>query len=335
MEKLKGLFSPKKIIKLHWMRHAISCDQMLEIIELVDYKFFKSKNTLKDREKKDPLLSNYGINKTNIINYNNKLISELFGNDKLKIILTSNLKRAVETAIYSFGYLDNVIIIPVPFIGQRQPIYQTEINNNWEPSLTFQLKDYINKLISNIKEKQGSNFKLDSNSIKWTILEEFNINKDDPEVNSEKFDKLIIPKIFSLKELSSDKESINNIIVVSHSDFIKERSKKSSLNNLEILTEIIKIDINKKIVEKTWDKEKLNEQSITEPNIISDEENYKRCEFNQNIKEWANRRFKKYPLKVLKEDEPGFFGPKGERLDKPSILGGMPIKMGGFLQLFG
>lgn len=228
-------YSDEKNVVLHWMRHAVTCADILKMFNLIGIKgVFKSpglilKGTTDIRKvlTPDSKLSNIGIDYSREIirreleSNKEKIPYYLFKDeidDKIRIVLTSNLKRAIETAIYSFGY-PYVKIIPVPYIGEEST----------PPSSIDKLKIEMNELAKNV----NPNIKLI-----WDFLEEKRYSMT--EVSSEKFDNEILPRILW-------KYKPRDIVIVSHSNFILKRCKNKSkdkdkcrkLNNLEIIDEIL------------------------------------------------------------------------------------------------
>lgn len=234
-----GLYS-KKTTNLYWMRHAVTCADILKMFELTG---FLGIGDLRKKYTPESKLSRYGIMISDQVSQNSikiggkryRLTDYLFQYDSelsdgpQKIILTSNLKRTIETAIFTFGYLKNVSIIPVPYIGDSatKPPTVKELQTYFDTFFDKILKD------KDIKKKLlsfgGGNLKISYDNIDWSFLE--NAKKDPmTEISSDKFIHEILPQIFW--EYKPD-----NIVIISHSDFITNITKCLGINNLEFVRE--------------------------------------------------------------------------------------------------
>lgn len=242
----------EETITIHWMRHALSCGSILEILKNIglDTKRTLSGSKISDYGKydaskiADKKILDEDINDKVLIEVYNEdpskrfvranLSTYLFTTDATRIIITSNEKRTIETAIYSFGHLERVVIIPVPYIGAKS-------KNGDYPKLD-ELKTYFEKFFESEELKKyfrinNRTNKLSYNKIRWYFLDQAKLNKKDPvtEVSNSKFDKEILPQI-----LLDYKPK--NIVAISHTDFIVERmgnkcKNLKHLNHLEIVDE--------------------------------------------------------------------------------------------------
>ena len=195
-----------------------------------------------------------------------------------KYVLTSALKRSIETAIYTFGHLDNLIIIPVPYIGEPKD----------KISPLGDLKEYFGKFKTIICKKPSLAAK--RYHIEWSYLEHFyKVNgKAITEVNSKKFDNEVLPYI--LKE----HPEILEMVVISHSGFISTRATcKKPIKNLEILDEQIEyVLVNDKftIKKRHWLCDDVKNPMPQNPDLKMDiitkdiEPENPRCEFGEPIK---------------------------------------------------
>lgn len=276
--------------RLNWMRHAFSCANMLELMDMAGLKELKGL-------KKDSALSNYGLEQIEFFRQNFK--SSMFvlfgfphegifkerqeGLVKERVVLTSNLKRSIETALYTFAGIERIKIIPVPYIGEQSKLTSVikifEFDESNIPSKLSDLKDNINKQINEIKKKYPT---IDNNIVNWSFLEKaYDIQNKDPltEVSNDKFNKLVLPDILNFYP------NVSDFVVISHTNFIISRSKLSKMKkNTEIITET-RIRGNNEYSE--WSIPPaidIYNNSIKPVNkdIVKDS-NYARCEFAKKI----------------------------------------------------
>lgn len=203
---------------LYWMNDSVTCADIIKIFGSVDVIKKEKSHDINDFDKK---ISSYGIE-----------LIKLFRKDKNiwkgaqinpKIILTSNLEKSIETAIYAFGYLDNVKIIPVPYIGSSKN----------KVSTVGELQKYF-KDFFNIAAKNKLNILISYHNIDWKYIENVNY-KSLQEINNNKFNEILSNLLLEQKP--------NNIVIITNGEFIKNRTRCKDINNLGVIIELLKYKI--------------------------------------------------------------------------------------------
>lgn len=190
-----------KKVNLYWIRHAFSCANLLE-----------HKGTIANIARPivtiDPVLTRAGVNQSKALN--NEFITNKIHN-KFDIVLCSNLKRAMETALYAFDNI-NTIIYVVPYISEERNPYAFNLDNENAPQTANELEQYYQSIQHEFNVK-----------VNFDILKNL-----DPtgqlKPSYDNFMKIILTKILNINIMAK------NIAIVSHSHFIE----KHLINDLKM-----------------------------------------------------------------------------------------------------
>jgi broad specificity phosphatase PhoE len=233
-------------LTFHWVRHSTSCANVLAIAGL--YNDFLTKKDTKPlfnlfyRDSRamyapDTLLSDFGIAQA----YG----SGLFYKQDYKLVLTSDLRRTIETALYFFKGNSKIVIIPVPYIQEiRFPLavkFNLDLDN--VPTTTESLESWLNE---NYKSS-------DFPKVDLTLLKEFRKKKLSALSNFDKFIEHVIGKLIDFKKIgNSDKIMIfsHHHFIVNRINTIKKKKLISSISNVEVWQE--QITLNKIKNKWTW-----------------------------------------------------------------------------------
>lgn len=237
-------------VQIDWIRHGYSCAN-LEMDKGIVQHLITSKLLW------DPVLTNYGIQQA-------KNLGEFMkkSNINYDIVACSNLRRAVETALYIFNK-----VYVVPYISEKRKLIMDKENESF--GLT-NLRTYITNNLQNYG-LPDINYDLMGKPDNVITQTEFN------------YDKFISYTLEGLlNQLSKDKltnATQNNpirIAIVSHNDAIREHFEKQHsvkllrYDNTEIWSENIKLvltmvndKINSVIVDNPFSKLSDNQQEIS------------------------------------------------------------------------
>lgn len=224
-------------VNLYWIRHAYSCANILGKKGVVA-------SALKSVVTIDPALSTEGVQQAKDLN--TALQTDIFLKNP-DIVLSSNLRRAMETAMYAFNdIVDSSNLVPiyiVPHISEaRHPLASSfNIDKENAPLPASELKKTFNNLKTDTTQKLNTNVKFD-------LIDELDPNsKLGPDY--EKFIKDVLPKILDLlsANVQSEKE-VYNIAIVSHSHFITQHilatdQQKRQIANTEIWQETLSLTV--------------------------------------------------------------------------------------------
>lgn len=198
----------KVVVNLYWIRHAYSCANILKKRGLIA-KSLKSVVTI------DPALTDIGVEQAkklnDVFNSNTLKISE-----KFDIVLSSNLRRAMETAMYAFSDIKNsndepISIYVVPHISEARNPLASSLNIDKEnaPLPVSELKKTYD-----VMKSEGTDF---NTNVKFELIQELDPDsKLKPDY--EKFIKNVLPKVLDLLPEKTE----YNIAIVSHSHFITQ-----------------------------------------------------------------------------------------------------------------
>ena len=178
-------------IKLYWIRHGYSCANLVR--DAIGYTDLFHDGTLFPHSKyaPDAQLTNYGIKYIMEVREQNK---ELINN--IDIVLTSELRRAIETALILFK---DKKIYPVPYV-----------NENRIGILEFFDVDQDNNImgLSELEKYLKLNYGKDTDRIDYSLLNE--LKKGSTEIlsaNIDNFYKIVIPALIK-KQLNN--KQLNN-----------------------------------------------------------------------------------------------------------------------------
>lgn len=229
-------------INLYWVRHGYSCANVVrDTIGTTDL----SRLTLFPRSKyaPDAQLADYGIKQVENAREQNKDILK-----ELKVVLTSELRRAIETALVLFKDRDDIKIYPVPYINEdRNELL--ELFNLDSDNETMG----IEKVTTYLEEQYPTEFK----KIDFSILNALKGGRTETfSADIEKFFNIVIPHFIKEKPEFFHDDDTTNICVVSHHKFIEKHLKKVAkddlpyINNAEIYIESITVTLRDDKVEK-------------------------------------------------------------------------------------
>ena len=259
-------------VKLYWIRHGYSCANIIKdtIGNNISNEFL-----LRSKYAPDAQLSNYGINQVEKAAINNKELLK-----DITLVLTSELRRAIETSLVMFkGY--NIKIYPIPYINEER--------NDILKYLNFD-KDNDSMGIENLQEYLKDNYPVDYNKLDFKLLKELKLNNNEiftADIN--KFYQLVIPKVIHI----INKNNIN-IAIISHNKFMENYLKNYNdidyIKNTDIYVENMEIILNDdKFVNKISKSvnecgNKLTCKVSTDLNEIGElnKDSYQRC--NENMK---------------------------------------------------
>ncbi|AYV78035.1 MAG: histidine phosphatase superfamily branch 1 [Edafosvirus sp.] len=236
-------------IKLYWVRHGYSCaNSVRDTVGSTD--IMRGVLAARSSYAPDAALSNYGIDQASQVRDDPKN-KDLF--TKADIILSSELRRAIETALTLFdGVLPNENIYPVPYINEERNFLANFLGLDKDnEAMPF------NDLQKFLKEK----YKDKANRVDFSILKQLKgSSKTTESPDIKKFFKLVLPILIKkfpdkfakskvIKGSSKNKNS-TNIFVVSHHKFIENHLKKivdkkvavPYINNADIWVENIYYD---------------------------------------------------------------------------------------------
>ena len=197
----------KITVNLYWIRHAFSCANILQHGEGGLANIVRPMITI------DPALTTAGVEQAKALN--TVLLSGEIKN-KFNIILCSNLRRAMETAMYAFNNI-NTLLYVVPYISEARNPYASALNIDKENAPLS--ADELEKYYLEIRDK----FKIQVN---FNLLKELDkFGKLPP--NYDNFIKIVLPKIIN----KLHNENTYDIAIVSHSHFIKQHLSTHRLKN--------------------------------------------------------------------------------------------------------
>lgn len=179
-------------VNLYWIRHAFSCANILEHKGIIA-------NIARPIVTIDPMLTRAGVNQSKALN--NEFLTNKIHN-KFDIVICSNLKRALETALYAFNNV-NTLIYVVPYISEERNPYALNLDNENAPQSATELEIYYQSI------QHEFNIKVNFDILKQ--LDPYGQLKP----NYDSFIKIILTKILNINNMAT------NIAIVSHSHFIK------------------------------------------------------------------------------------------------------------------
>ena len=122
-------------VNLYWIRHAFSCANILEHKGIIA-------NIARPVVTIDPMLTRAGVNQSKALN--NEFLTNKIHN-KFDIVICSNLKRALETALYAFNNV-NTLIYVVPYISEERSPYALNLDNENAPQSVTELETYYQSI---------------------------------------------------------------------------------------------------------------------------------------------------------------------------------------------
>jgi broad specificity phosphatase PhoE len=182
------------IVNLYWVRHAFSCANILEHKGPVA-------NIMRPIVTIDPALTSAGVEQSKALNV--ELINGSIPN-KFDIVLCSNLKRAMETAMFAFDNV-NTLIYVVPYISEARNPYTFGIDSENAPLTADELEKYYLTIEDQFKIK-----------VNFDLLKKLD-NNGQMSPNYDNFIKIVLSQVLNKLE----NNTIYNVAVVSHSHFIK------------------------------------------------------------------------------------------------------------------
>lgn len=213
----------KVLVNLYWIRHAFSCANLLQKKGIIA-------NLARPIITIDPALTTVGVKQSMALN-------EAFVDGRIDntfdIVLCSNLRRAMETAMYAFNKV-NTLIYVVPYISEARNPYASALNIDKEnaPLTADELEKYYLSIADQFDVK-----------VNFDILKE--LDRDGKLApNYDNFIKISLPKVLALLPENNG----YSIAIVSHSHFIKQHlSKKypniSEVKNTEMWVERLELSI--------------------------------------------------------------------------------------------
>jgi broad specificity phosphatase PhoE len=249
-------------IELYWIRHGFSCANLLQ-----QQSTFKSyaKNVVTP----DAVLASDGESQAKELN---KFVNDTGLDKKIDIILCSNLRRAMETALYAFNpstqsnELEKRILVVVPFISEERNIIAKTFNIDKENvSMGF---SELKKHYEDLQKKNNNTLKIE---VDFSILEEFIKDGVDISPNYDKFVDTVLPKVIS--KYKSQVPNLYRFAVVSHHLFIENNLNKNhdikfkikGYKNTEMWVEKINVKTDVKI------EFRFNERKYDKPSICNEE----------------------------------------------------------------
>lgn len=291
-------------VNLYWIRHGYSCANVVrDTLGSMDilHGSLLSRSTYSP----DAQLADYGKQQVEEAAKNNRNIL-----NKIKVVLTSELRRAIETALILFKNYKDVKIYPVPYINENR-------NSLLE---FFDLdKDNSGMGLEKLKEYLVKNYPEDYNKLDFKLLSELKGNKKETltaDVN--KFFSIVLPKFIHENQTLFSKNAITNIAIVSHHKFIEDHLKKIGgvipyINNTDMYVENVTIVLKRDggFVSKTSKPPAECQQQITckvSTDIVGqpiklDNESYQRCNTDL-VKRLGNT---KYIPKGFKKQKGGYY----------------------------
>ena len=269
-------------IKIYWIRHGLSCSNIVgTIIGNTDIMH----GTLLPRSKfaSDAQLSDYGVKQINETTARNKDLL-----DRIDLILSSELRRAIETSLILFKD-KSVKIYPVPYINEHRFFILRLLNAD---------TDNNSMGISELEKYLKANYPDSANKVDFSLLKELKKGATETfpdDIN--KFFSIVIPALIRRHpELFHKDGQGTNIAIVSHQLFIENYlrnldTKLPPVNNADIFAESLTITLNDKgqLVNKKQNGVDVCDNNITckiseglmEP--VLDKTAFSRC--NDNLKE--------------------------------------------------
>ncbi|AYV84467.1 MAG: histidine phosphatase superfamily branch 1 [Hyperionvirus sp.] len=224
---------PDYKIQIYWVRHGYSCANVIrDTIGVTDILH----GSLLPRSKYSPdaQLANYGVQQTNETKTNNKtLLSEI------QVVLTSELRRAIETALYLFT---DKKIYPVPYVNERRNDFLQYFDLD---------KDNSNSDRTELTTYLKTNFPQNANNVDFSIVDEIKgVETHLFPADADKFFDIVIPKLIA-KQFKDAKEI--KILIVSHQGFIEKHLKNITaleefpyINNADIWVENVSVRLDDK-----------------------------------------------------------------------------------------
>jgi len=151
----------------------------------------------------DAILSDYGIVQAKLLNGKLRALNKLINPD---IVVCSNLKRAIETAMYIYKDIVETVY-PVSFISEIRDPLKFGLDYDNVPSKVDELKVY---------------FKEGDPKVDFDILEVFVEKIKDQTADFSKFIKYVVPYIIKHIQTVSPNKNHYVISVVSHQHFIED-----------------------------------------------------------------------------------------------------------------
>ncbi len=223
------------IVNFYWIRHGFSCANRLESKGLLI-------NLARPLVTLDAALSDEGVNQAKQLNL--QLLyptsaSKLIGL-KFDAVICSNMRRAMETALYIFNGTEYKTLYVVPFISEDRDPRAKAINIDREnvPMGSKYLEPHYDTIKQNDKLTMNADF---------SILKKYEILTKKLDPNYDTFIKQIFPLIIG--KIGQKQEY--NIAVVSHNHFIKNHLNNNSLStnnvvsikNTEMWKEKVKVNL--------------------------------------------------------------------------------------------
>lgn len=220
-------------INLYWIRHGYSCANVVrDTLGSTDilHGSLLSRSTYSP----DAQLADHGVKQVEKAAENNK---DILGG--INVVLTSELRRAIETALILFKNY-NVTIYPVPYINEDRNSLLEFFNLD---------KDNSSMGLEGLQKYLEENYK-NSNKVNYTLLKELKNKKGTSSADIDKFFKIVIPIIIRDPSVHINKNGPTNIAVVSHHKFIEHHLKEIKkdipyINNADIYVENLTIILDK------------------------------------------------------------------------------------------
>ena len=209
--------TPKKKVTIYWIRHAWSCGNLLQY-----YKEYLKMPKLAP----DANLSGLGILQSQLLGYNKNLKNVL---KKADMICSSELKRAMQTALYAKMYSGNsgktLNIIPQTnekLLGGKkipEPI-RVAISRTATPISYYSMDDY-NKIINEFQKDYGQNISMEFyNEYYKTGNPKMHRKQQIQIINSshKNFRRNVLPELLKCDELKEKKNPV--LVIFGHGKYI-------------------------------------------------------------------------------------------------------------------
>jgi len=231
-------------ITIFWVRHGFSCANLYKN-EHVNQPTIITKHIVKPIDivgesiTHDALLTNKTIHDMCSSRTHYKLLIE---EEKVDMILCSELARAVETAMFLFKSSNPLDIYVVPYVSEIRN--KTGIDFSNDPSKLDKLKNHTASLYSKQQDYcSEENQHMGLPNISFRIIDEFRRTTDgyiDTSPDLHKFIKLVIKFMIDHK-IIINKPSIK-IAIVSHGHFISKMTGVPIVSNLDVVRQHILVD---------------------------------------------------------------------------------------------
>jgi len=232
-------------IDIFWIRHGFSCANFYKN-DHIDRQTIITKHVSRPIDivgeslTHDALLTNKTIDEMCISRTHHDL---LIRDEKVDVVLCSELARAVETAMFLFKAIQPLDIYVVPYVSEIRNKTGLDLSN--DPSKLDKLKKHVNTLYSKQQDYCSSeNQDMSLPNINFEIIDHFRQSTDgyvdtSPDLN--KFIKQIVKFMIEHKIIA--KKSSIKIAIVSHGYFISKTTGVPIVSNLDVVKQSIQFDL--------------------------------------------------------------------------------------------